>query len=134
MSSIKMFRDHSRRGWYKIYRVLRKVGDRDLQDNSDIGRRGRFGAHVDSVQVSGKVSFNESGMDCDHVKSESGRLADAVPLRALEKRIDEVYDWAEGPTSVWIDSPDQVIDHSWRDLGAEAFENGHPHYITEATS
>ena len=127
-------RTFTRPEWRKLYRVMRKVGDRgSLKDRSTIGDRGRFGAHVDSVTVGGKVSFNESGMDCDCVRGESSRVIDAAPLRAIEARIDDVYAWAEGPTSVWIDTPDDGIESSSRDLIMEAFENGHPHYVTEAT-
>ena len=126
-------RTFERTQWVKLYRIMRKVGDRgSLIDESELASRSRLAEHVASVQVDGMVSFNESGMDCDCVRGESSRTIPAAPLRAIESRIDDVYEWAEGPTSVWIDTPANGVASYTRDLIMEAHENGHPHFVTEA--
>jgi hypothetical protein len=128
-------RTFDRESWTKLYRIMRKVGDRgSLVDESALGSRGRLAEHVASVAVDGMVSFNESGMDCDCVRGESSRTIPVSPLRAIEARIDDIYEWAEGPTSVWIDTPENGIESSSRDLIMEAHENGHPHFVSEAAS
>ena len=123
-------RTFERRQWRQLYRIMRKVGDRGTTaDSSTIGDRAKLAAHVASVTVDGMVSFNESGMDCDCVRGESSKVIPASPLVAIQSRINDIYEWAEGPTSVWIDTPAQAIESSWRDLAMEAYEDGHPYSI-----
>lgn len=122
-------RTTSRDEFYRLWRIVRK-NEREAvrQDRSTIGIRARCHEHMVACTVDGMVSLNESSMDCDCVRSESSRIVPAV-LVAIEKRIDDIYSWAEGPTSVWIDKPENGIEDSWRDLALEAYENGHPYSI-----
>lgn len=75
------------------------------------------------------VYFYESGTDCDGVSS--GRAVEYRNLREAEKDHDSQYEWADGPLSFSRISKAEFNDAQpfFRDLGLEAFENGHPHVL-----
>lgn len=80
----------------------------------------------------GLVVIASSGMDCDGVRY-SGSLSrplPAVPMLVI-REIDRNYEWADGPISCSVISPSEAkaVRYESRDLGMEAFENGHPHVI-----
>ena len=77
----------------------------------------------------GEVAIIESGMDCDGVKY-WGRAcvvpASVMAVLLWEKRTEE---WADGPFYWHIERPSAEVESGSRDLGMEAFEDGHPHVI-----
>lgn len=91
-----------------------------------------FAQRVRDCAEDGMVVIVSNGMDCDGVRytgSKSG-LIPAVPT-VVAKEMDLIYEWADGPVSAWVYAPSQagVIPRTSRDLGMEAFENGHPHVL-----
>lgn len=79
------------------------------------------------------VALVRSGRDCDGV-SYSGDVS-YVPAdwRTVDERIAHDLEWADGPMNHGICSPSvaRKIPSQSRDLVMEAYEDGHPHYISE---
>lgn len=88
---------------YEVFkRYLRKCGQLPRADDSTIGRRAALVAQVANCERDGEVLIARSGTDCDGRNWESGTIVPAIP-RAIEHAIDHAYDWADGPTSAWIE-------------------------------
>ena len=120
--------------WYKAWRIIRKYdmgrhSDDPRRDESALGTRQRLYDHIDRKTVDGKISLNQSGMDCDCSKFTGGSIEFTTPRRKIERTIDQIYNDAEGPQSVWIDYPSRKQTNTSRDLALEAFEDGHPHVV-----
>jgi len=82
-------------------------------------------------QEDGYVYLVSGGRDCDGVQWEGMKtLVKAVP-RQIEQRMDVALEWADGPMHFSILSPTdgEEVRYTSRDLGMEAFENGHNHVI-----
>ena len=79
----------------------------------------------------GKIAVVESGMDCDGVRY-SGEVAiiDAT-VAAYERHWEHTSKWADGPFTFALMRPSEAktVQYESRDLGAEAFEDGHAHII-----
>lgn len=123
--------------WYDFWSRIRKAGRRpdwlgfSKQHLDWLVVRQRFYDHIQRHTWNGEVSFNVSGMDCDCVRYEYSRIIPAHPPIAIERMIEREYYDAEGPVSVWIDWPQAAIPSASRDLALEAFEDGHPHIVSE---
>lgn len=93
----------------------------------------RIGLHhrIAECSESGKVALIESGRDCDGVMY-WGRvhLVDATLAAVLDKEA-LIARWADGPFQLRIERPTvaEEIEYHSRDLGAEAFEDGHAHCL-----
>jgi len=80
--------------------------------------------------ATGRVRLVHRFRDCDMV--EGSRLVDIEPtLEAYEALFDDLSEWAEGPFSLTIVSPEDACEFrpEFRDLALEAFEDGHPHVV-----
>jgi len=78
-----------------------------------------------------KVAIVWSGMDCDGV-AYSNVVTLAVPNRkVIDEAIEHEYKWADGPCSFYLAMESDVknLRPTSRDLGMEAFEDGHPHVL-----
>ena len=76
----------------------------------------------------GQVVILESGMDCDCVAFSNQKYkVDALPV-VVRAMMDRIYGNAEGPCHLSIVSPSAAkrLEYGSRDLGMEAYENGHP--------
>lgn len=80
----------------------------------------------------GMVAVIESGMDCDSVRYSGHRSLVEATAAAVDAHIEHQTHWADGPIYFDIERPSVLVEYESRDLGMEAFENGHPHFITEA--
>lgn len=80
----------------------------------------------------GKIGIVMSGMDCDYTKFLHARLISVPTLFKAALERDRAYMDAEGPLSVYYVKPSELPESYSRDLALEAFENGHPHYVSEA--
>lgn len=71
-------------------------------------------------------------MDCDCASSDSIRLYPAHAVRRIEREIDRLYECAEGPVRWHLCEPEKAagFKSTRRDHALEAFEDGHPHYVT----
>lgn len=104
---------------------------RHYQREDELARRQSFANRVYFKQEDGWVYLVISGMDCDGVQySGLKTLVRAIPT-VINKRIEENLKWADGPMYFDIMSPHDgdKVQYSSRDLGMEAFENGHPHVL-----
>jgi len=96
-----------------------------------LAKRWQTQARIEEYASDGLIFLVESGRDCDGVQY-SGHVhsCEASPgaLRALE---DDINAWADGPFSLaFIHKHDaEQIEYTSRDLGLEAFENGHQHVL-----
>lgn len=95
-----------------------------------LNRRAALVSALARCAVNGRVFAVESGRDCDGVVY-SGRVheidASVEAYYALDSLIAK---WADGPFSLRIASPTETVEYTSRDLGLEAFENGHAHCLT----
>ena len=119
--------------WKAFYGKIRRHGRGGdycpRGDNSTIGQRVKLHQAIRKYARNGELSFNVDSMDCDCYRVQSSRNVPAFPPVSIEARINYEYDGAEGPTSVWIDTPIEQETRESRDLALEAFEDGHPHVI-----
>ena len=81
----------------------------------------------------GEFWYNETGRDCDGVVYESSPSLFKGNWYDWLKHIDHTAEWADGPFCLHIIHPDDVEDIQpySRDLALEAFEDGHPHVLSE---
>lgn len=128
-------RTFTREQWTKLYRIMRKIGDRGaLKDESWLANRAQIKGIIDKyVDDAGQVGVVESGRDCDCVEYCHGSTKTNLTPPQFCKMRDDMYEWAEGPCYLSICSVRDLPDNYQRDLAMEAFENGHPHFITGAT-
>ena len=128
MDILKAARGLSRENWYRIYRVQRQHGGRintytpeqerhclqmELDENSFI----RNGRRVVAVSVWSR--------DCDMVEGTSLSYVLAHHA-AYEKWANHEYEWAEGPMSFTILTPEEAgqFEPVFRDRIGEAWDNG----------
>lgn len=82
------------------------------------------------VRKVGKVAIHESGMDCDGCSYWGGIHWIAPSVYAYERLWATTSEWADGPFNLSIIPADEPLpERGSRDLGMEAFENGHPYSI-----
>lgn len=125
-------RNLTRDEWTKLFRVLRKNGDL-LQNDDPLATRAAVKAELEASVVDGQICIVNSGMDCDCVDYCHSSIVDYRGVFWFEKYEQDAYAWADGPLSIGFCRPDERPGNYSRDLALEAYENGHPHYITRAT-
>jgi len=128
---MKLINRCARKDWYAFWRKCRMNGyDFISQPGDALADKQAFIDEIKKYAVDGKVRLCERFMDCDHAISTSSSLVPAN-LYAVTKVIDDIYDNAEGTGSTWLDFPANKPEADSRDLALEAFEDGHPHSISE---
>jgi hypothetical protein len=80
----------------------------------------------------GKVYFRVTSTDCDHTQAVYTHPIEPT-VEAYDDFFDHLYDDAEGPVHARLLHPEDVpaFQPTVRDLALEAFEDGHPHCISE---
>lgn len=113
----------------KMRKLCKKIAGTALYGRSDwLAVREETARRIAELAENGAVAVIESGMDCDGVQY-SGHVhiiaASVVRLELLDKHTNE---WADGPYYLSLERPSKArqVEYSSRDLGMEAFENGHP--------
>jgi hypothetical protein len=76
----------------------------------------------------GKVALCRWYRDCDYSEGTDRTLV-AANVAALDARVEQDWEHAEGPMRHWIQRPSDAFEIYSRDRALEAFENGHPHCI-----
>lgn len=87
---------------------------------------------ISANSENGQVVILESGMDCDCVAFSNRKYkVDALPV-AVRAIMDRIYGDAEGPCNLSITSPSAAkrLEYGSRDLGMEAYEDGHPYSVS----
>jgi hypothetical protein len=79
----------------------------------------------------GKIAAIESGMDCDGSRYYGHRHLIPATVQAWDALRYRLAASCDGWFRLEIASPSEEIEHSSRDLALEAFEDGHPHHLTE---
>lgn len=127
-------RDTSRTDFYKIYRIMRKVGDRgSIADESYLSDRLELQQTIKKYETADGLCVVKSGRDCDSVEYVHSSIETKPSVMKLYVDRQEEYNWADGPCYVGYCSPKDRPDNHQRDLAMEAYENGHAHFITSAT-
>ena len=113
-----------------MYNVRKSL--RGMVDGLDLlAERSELKQRIERVVEGGMVAIHKTGMDCDcstwdYVEHERFR-----GVFAHEREWQEYMDGAEGPQSMGFHSPSHYPEQSEsRDLALEAFEDGHPHYVS----
>ena len=121
----------TREQWRVFWRVVRKVGAAaDLRDGDFYADKVEIKALIRKFEKDGQVRISDRFMDCDHAVSTGTRLVPAVLISVIAT-MDDIFNNAEGPGNAWLHSPEDTCDPDFRDLAMEAFEDGHPHSISE---
>lgn len=94
-----------------------------------LAERADLAAEIAEKAINGRIKFVTNGMDCDGCAWEGRGYDIAANAMAVEKAIKDLYEGAEGPVGYYLAKPDAQIKETHRDLGMEAYENGHPHVI-----
>lgn len=127
-------RNLARDQWYEFWRKLRKAGrsyDWIGHPSDPLAAKQKVIDAIRKYQVDGKVRLCDRFMDCDCAQSTSWRDIPATYVH-YEREVDEIYAWAEGPGTTWLESPaTKPPAAEFRDLALEAFEDGHPHSVSE---
>ena len=126
-------RTFTRTQWRKLYRIMRKVGDRgDITPGGELADRAKIaGTIAKYIDDAGMVGVVKSGRDCDGVEYCYGSAERTTVMSFVHER-DDMYAWADGPCYLSICSVDDLPESYSRDLVMEAHENGHPHSICSA--
>jgi len=104
-------------------RVLKECQIDDL-----LRKRERINEIIKRHNCDGVIHIVWEAQDCDHVYTKDVTQIPATFIHYV-KWEDDFYHYAEGPQSHWITQPFDRPTRITRDLGLEAFENGHPHLI-----
>jgi hypothetical protein len=80
----------------------------------------------------GRIGVCRSGMDCDCTQYRSERVIDVPHVLVWQIEEEKHREWLDGPESVWFVTPSECRDgyHASADRALEAYENGHPGYVT----
>lgn len=108
----------------RMRKLLKRMGRSTrldwLEERAEIHRR------IAAKAENGKVAVVESGMDCDGVQYWGRAAVIPASVMAYEKLDREIGEWADGPYCLGFARPSEKVEYGNRDLGMEAFENGHP--------
>lgn len=110
----------------KLYKAIKEMCQRKPSDY--FAERLNLCKLISANSEHGQVVILESGMDCDCVAFSNRKYkVDALPI-AVRVLMDRIYGDAEGPCYLSIVSPSAAkrLDYGSRDLGMEAYEDGHP--------
>ena len=114
----------------EFYRAMRDFL-RDRAPDDYLAERVQLKKVIDSNVEDGKVIILEEGMDCDGVAFTNRKYkVQAIPA-AVRYAMEKIHNDAEGTCSLRVVSPTvgNASKRTQRDLGMEAFENGHPGVI-----
>ena len=113
-------------------RQVAKIRNRgESRDCSWLAERERIARRVYAHAEAGEVGLSVWQMDCDCASWTSYYILPAVPV-IIERKLDDLYQYAEGPVSASICFPSLLRDQEPpppRDHALEAYENGHPYSI-----
>jgi len=88
---------------------------------------------ITDLAEDGQIAIITWSRDCDHVCGESRFLVEAT-AKAVDARIERDLAWADGPMSHRLAAPSEPFQGWSRDMAAEAFEDGHPHSVSDTFS
>lgn len=127
-------RDASREDFRKIYRIMRKCGDRpSIKDDSVLAERADLKERITRNMEDGAICVVTSGRDCDCAEFVWSSIVHNPSVMKLWGEEQDAYYWADGPIGIGYCKPSERPGNYSRDLAMEAYENGHPHYVTSAT-
>ena len=118
--------DHTKPSAQRFRTHAREQNSRMLRDR--LVEREKNVAHMNSCAQGGEVCLVIDSMDCDCYRVTYGVILPAVRV-VVEDYVNQLYEDAEGPTSVYITHPDEMPERQERDLALEAYEDGHPHVV-----
>lgn len=79
----------------------------------------------------GQIAVIREGMDCDCTQYRKVSVIPIPGLMAWQKQEDLHYQWLDGPETTWFGRPStHAPSYTSRDRALEAYEDGHPHYVT----
>jgi hypothetical protein len=115
--------------YHEHYSIIRRI--EGIQDTGcDLSGKQEMINAIRQYEQDGKVLVCSRFMDCDHATSTCSSLVSAN-FYVVTRVMDEIYEHAEGPGSCWLEKPDNKPDSNPRDLMLEAYEDGHPHSVSE---
>lgn len=114
----------------KFRRMYRKIcAQRSYERKDHLKSKQDLAFRIQEHSSFGWTRVCWTSTDCDGYRV-SGR-SEVVPAMVsyVSSFVDRLYENAEGPLSWWLEVPQIKPVVETRDLGMEAFENGHPHVL-----
>lgn len=114
-------------------KALKKLAPYAARGNrrDHMAHRAALAEQIKAHAEGGQIGIFWSATDCDHCRGEGFDIIPAQPM-ALERWVYRFAANAEGPQSWSLAAPSEADEgvHDVRDLALEAFEDGHPHFIS----
>ena len=123
--------------WKKLVKQIHKSNDRYPRGLAavhwQINDRAELKERLDRVQVNGKVGVVIQGMDCDCCQYRREFVMNyPKSIFQFQHEEEKHRQYLDGPESCYYSRPDDVRDgyRNSSDRALEAYEDGHPHYVT----
>ena len=123
----KWAEDESRALWF-LNRLEERHGLLAQATEARVARQSLI-RRIAELQVGGQVAVWESGRDCDSVRYRGFKCLIPATVAEFDALYEHEHQWADGPFCLWVESPLLERTRCSRDLGMEAFEDGHSHVI-----
>jgi hypothetical protein len=94
----------NRAQYKRMSSIVRKISGPPRLDASTIGSRARLFVALSQHVENGRVVIGRYGRDCDGQTFDFGYEYKATP-RAIEREVDEIEHWADGPISFYFQTP-----------------------------
>ena len=96
-----------------------------------LAQRAKLKARLAELQEEGKIALVHGGIDCDGGRWDNRVAMVSATVIAVERWSDRYKAQAEGPQWQTLEKPSLAKDltEDSRDLGLEAFEDGHAHVL-----
>ncbi len=117
-----------------VLRLLHRV-HRERMDHLHDARQLRLALQqqIRACTEGGAVAVIEGGRDCDGVQYDGRRHVIEATIRDYDQLYDRLAAYADGPFWLRVAKPSEDVHYTSRDLGLEAFENGHAHHLVAAS-
>lgn len=118
----------------KLFNLL--FADRLFEAHRATQQRRAHIRQITEFAEDGRVAIVTNGMDCDCSAWENSVSLVPATLAEVDVWLDDFYGSAEGPQGHYLERPSvaRQLKRSSRDLALEAFEDGHPHFISYGAS
>ena len=128
VKEVQKWASHESRALWFLNRLEERHGLLRQATDARVARQSLI-SRIAELQVDGQVAVWESGRDCDSVRYRGFKCLIPATVQEFDALYEHESNWADGPFSLWVESPEREHEYHSRDLGMEAFEDGHPHVI-----
>ena len=128
VKEVQKWASHESRALWFLNRLEERHGLLRQATEARIARQSLI-RRIAELAVDGQVAVWESGRDCDSVSYRGFKCLIPATVAEFDALYEHEHKWADGPFCLWVESPLLERQRCSRDLGMEAFEDGHSHVI-----